>query len=170
MAYVEYMDLAVRCSRKAVKLNHSLTHSMSLAFVSGIHQWPVSSPHQGSVTQKMFPFDDIITSVDSWTYLYILFGVAIPLLAVGQSSDISSTGKITVNNIETFWQIQSTTKNTAQYLNLKIWYTWWPHHPGLSHLIYWSLNKMPDTLQTTLSINFLEIIVLNINSLGPGKS
>ena len=26
-AYVDYMDLAVRCSRKAVKLNHSLTHS-----------------------------------------------------------------------------------------------------------------------------------------------
>ena len=27
-AYVDYMDLAVRCSRKAVKLNHSLTHSL----------------------------------------------------------------------------------------------------------------------------------------------
>ena len=27
--YVDYMDLAVRCSRKAVKLNHSLTHSQS---------------------------------------------------------------------------------------------------------------------------------------------
>ena len=25
-AYLDYMDLAVRCSRKAVKLNHSLTH------------------------------------------------------------------------------------------------------------------------------------------------
>ena len=25
MANVDYMDLAVRCSRKAVKLNHSLT-------------------------------------------------------------------------------------------------------------------------------------------------
>ena len=27
MAYVDYMDLAVHCSRKAVKLDHSLTHS-----------------------------------------------------------------------------------------------------------------------------------------------
>ena len=27
-AYVDYMDLAVRCSRKAVKLNHSLTHRL----------------------------------------------------------------------------------------------------------------------------------------------
>ena len=26
--YMDYVDLAVRCSRKAVKLNHSLTHSL----------------------------------------------------------------------------------------------------------------------------------------------
>ena len=34
--------------------------SMSLAFVQGIHRWPVNSPHKEPVTQKMFPFDDII--------------------------------------------------------------------------------------------------------------
>ena len=34
--------------------------SASLAFVRGIHRWPVNSPHKGSVTQKMFPFDDVI--------------------------------------------------------------------------------------------------------------
>ena len=32
----------------------------SLAFVRGIHQWPVNSPHKGPVTRKMFPFDDVI--------------------------------------------------------------------------------------------------------------
>ena len=32
----------------------------SLAFVRGIHRWPVNSPHKGPVTQKMFPFDDVI--------------------------------------------------------------------------------------------------------------
>ena len=32
----------------------------SLAFVRGIHQWPVNSLHKGPVTRKMFPFDDII--------------------------------------------------------------------------------------------------------------
>ena len=26
----------------------------------GIHRWPVNSPHKGPVTQKMFPFDDVI--------------------------------------------------------------------------------------------------------------
>ena len=34
--------------------------SAPLAFVRGIPQWPVNSPHKGSVTRKMFPFDDVI--------------------------------------------------------------------------------------------------------------
>ena len=34
--------------------------SASLAFVWGIHRWPVNSPHKGAVTQKMFPFDDVV--------------------------------------------------------------------------------------------------------------
>ena len=34
--------------------------SASLAFVQGIHRSPVNSPHKGPVTQKMFPFDDVI--------------------------------------------------------------------------------------------------------------
>ena len=34
--------------------------SVSLAFVWGIHRWPVNSPHKGPVMRKMFPFDDVI--------------------------------------------------------------------------------------------------------------
>ena len=34
--------------------------SASLAFVQGIHQWLVDSPHKWPVTRKMFSFDDII--------------------------------------------------------------------------------------------------------------
>ena len=37
--------------------------SASLAFVRGIHRWPVNSPHKGPVTRKMFPFDDVILGV-----------------------------------------------------------------------------------------------------------
>ena len=33
---------------------------VSLAYVRGIHQWPVDSLHRGPVTRKMFPFDDVI--------------------------------------------------------------------------------------------------------------
>ena len=34
--------------------------SASLAFVWGIHRWPMNSPHKRPVTRKMFPFDDVI--------------------------------------------------------------------------------------------------------------
>ena len=34
--------------------------SASLAFVQGIHRWPVNSPRKWPVTWKMFPFDDIM--------------------------------------------------------------------------------------------------------------
>ena len=34
--------------------------SASLGFVRGIHRWPVNSFHNGPVTRKMFPFDDVI--------------------------------------------------------------------------------------------------------------
>ena len=37
--------------------------SLSLAFVRGIHRWPVNSPHKGPVMQKMFPFDDLFMNV-----------------------------------------------------------------------------------------------------------
>ena len=39
--------------------------SASLAFVLGVHRWPANSSHKGSVTRKMFPFDDVIM----WIYL-----------------------------------------------------------------------------------------------------
>ena len=37
-----------------------LQSSTSLAFVRGIHRWPVNSPRKGPVTRKIFPFDDVI--------------------------------------------------------------------------------------------------------------
>ena len=41
--------------------------SASLAFVMGIHRWPVNSPHNGPVTRKMFPFDDTIMEMQNNT-------------------------------------------------------------------------------------------------------
>ena len=34
--------------------------SVPLAFVRGIHRWPVDFPHKGPVTRKVFSFDDVI--------------------------------------------------------------------------------------------------------------
>ena len=41
--------------------------SASLAFVWGVHRWPVNSPHKGPVTRKVFPFDDVIMCIDPMT-------------------------------------------------------------------------------------------------------
>ena len=44
-------------------LNRLFSHrskKTSLAFVRGIHRWPVNSPHKWPVTRKMFRFDDVI--------------------------------------------------------------------------------------------------------------
>ena len=54
----------------------------SLAFVRGIHRWPVNSPHKWPVTRKMFPFDDVIMYWESFHDLFhwvgsILFGYPI---------------------------------------------------------------------------------------------
>ena len=46
-----------------------LQSSASLAFVRGIHRWPVDSPHKGPVTQKMFPFDDVIMFKRNWIFV-----------------------------------------------------------------------------------------------------
>ena len=50
--------------------------SASLAFVGGIHQWPVDSPHKGPVIWNMFPFDDVMTHLRS----------RLPLLPIPQVS------------------------------------------------------------------------------------
>ena len=52
--------------------------SASLAFVRGIHRWPVNSPHKGPVTRKMVPFDDVTMSGHGLTTC-ILY--AVPSLA-----------------------------------------------------------------------------------------
>ena len=50
--------------------------SASLAFVRGIHRWPVNSPHKGPATGKMFPFDNVImihASVVLFAFYYLSF-------------------------------------------------------------------------------------------------
>ena len=47
--------------------------SASLGFVRGIHRWPVNFPHKWPVTQKMFPFDDVIMRTNQ--YHVIFYGI-----------------------------------------------------------------------------------------------
>ena len=50
--------------------------SASLAFVRGIHRWPVNSPHKWPVTREMFPYDDVIMisffCIDVWIFSLLL--------------------------------------------------------------------------------------------------
>ena len=46
--------------------------SASLAFVRGIHGWPVNFPHKWPVTWKMFPFDDVIMCTQKRTVMRTL--------------------------------------------------------------------------------------------------
>ena len=59
------------CSGVEQRIHQS---SASLAFVRGIHRWPVDSPHKGPGTRKMFPFDDVMKDklnhkVRSWEHM-----------------------------------------------------------------------------------------------------
>ena len=54
--------------------------SASLAFVRGIHRWPVNSPHKGPVTRKVFPFDDVNMNIlwmaHTLTMINLLIGLS----------------------------------------------------------------------------------------------
>ena len=46
--------------------------SASLASVSEIHRWPVNSSHKGSITRKMFPFDNVIMTITHWPWTHTM--------------------------------------------------------------------------------------------------
>ena len=51
-------------------------HSLSLASVRGIYQWPADFLHKGPVTRKMFPFDDVIMIwhfLDLWLFTFFQY-------------------------------------------------------------------------------------------------
>ena len=55
-------DFSLHLRRDGLLNRYQTKHQSSawLAFVRGIHWWPVNYPHKGPVTRKMFPFDDVI--------------------------------------------------------------------------------------------------------------
>ena len=50
--------------------------SVSLAFVWGNSPGPVNSPHKGPVTRKMFPFDDVIMTIQRHKRPFIVTGLS----------------------------------------------------------------------------------------------
>ena len=59
-------SVSIVCSFVCSVADHRKHQSSApLAFVRGIHRWPVNSPHNWPVTRKMFPFDDAIMTSES---------------------------------------------------------------------------------------------------------
>ena len=63
--------------------------SVLLAFVRGIHRWPVDSPHKRPVTRKMLPFDGVI--ITSRSLLHFLWMTTRTSLAICISHLLSNT-------------------------------------------------------------------------------
>ena len=79
--------------------------SASLAFVRGIHRGPVNSPQKGSVTRKMFPFDDVIMTECGWM-------ACISLSTFSQSFNTMKPGKTYAS---VFWPLpQPDTKSLPE--------------------------------------------------------
>ena len=92
--------------------------SASLAFVRGIHQWPVNSPHKWPVTRKMFPFDDVIMLCWCLFTSSVLFFMSIPSSVVQFVLEIKC--RLCINDEKTsfiFYQAMS-----AMYI-MSIWQT-----------------------------------------------
>ena len=89
--------------------------SASLAFVRGIHRWPVNSPHKWPVTRKMGPFDDVImywrgSKKHHVRQIVVTSGyVIIPRLFVGKPLwfEVADSSKCTLQNSD-WWLYQLT--------------------------------------------------------------
>ena len=72
--------------------------SASMASVRGIHRRPVNSPHKWPVTRKMFPFDDVIMTIDRRCEVYLRVGYKTKLSSlVGCMRLPALNGSIPVN-------------------------------------------------------------------------
>ena len=73
-------SVSIVCSTVCSRVDQTKRQSSaSLAFVRGIHRWPVNSPHKGPVTRKMLPFDDVILYVRILQSTYGCFLLFSPL-------------------------------------------------------------------------------------------
>ena len=79
--------------------------SASLAFVKGIHRWPVNSPHKGPVSGKMFPFDDVISQNTNPNEIHSsMLGNAIPDAMVWLKNWVSNRNVAQYITLDNTWK------------------------------------------------------------------
>ena len=72
--------------------------SASLAFVRGIHRWPVNAPHKWPVARKMFPYDDVIM-IQHKARVYCAFFVVKQFPHIRHVCCIANEATLTTNGI-----------------------------------------------------------------------
>ena len=105
--------------------------SASLAFVRGIHRWPVNSPHKGPITRKMFPFDDVIMEL-----LGIQFVTLVPALSQDlHKSGLFSDRRIPDVNPSLYLKHSIKSKQFLFWSLLICWsHVWWRLNTKYTHL------------------------------------
>ena len=94
--------------------------STSLAFVRGIHWWPVNSPCKGPLTWKMFPFDDIIMDYHRQTNI--------------------PDSKVHRANMGPIWVLSASDGPHVGPMNLAIWDAVSIHKRQDPHWLKWSIS------------------------------
>ena len=113
---------------------------VSLAFMWGIHRWPVNSPHKRQVTRKMFPFDDVSMFVYKWFAIVILFWTS-----CRKVYQLSARLKTAISPLLTHW----------------IYHSLAPGH-RYSDIAVVPLTYLPlDTMAAILADNIFKCIFLN---------
>ena len=118
--------------------------SVSLAFVRGIHRWPVNSLHKGPGMQKMFPFDDVFMhriSVMIWEYLFIpsfIFSILLYQFQIKQQCYLTKQMGIIME-----W-------NSTQTIQSWITENWW--HILCISMVELKVSILPRVFKLTIQI------------------
>ena len=121
--------------------------SASLAFVRGIHRWPVNSPHKWPVSRKIFPFNDVIMyplwivkAAVKWTIGNTPFNILLtPLLTYIKWVDFGN--KVL---FKTYYQ-KTFIENIFRMLSICKWrkrFPWWRHMLWKRFPIYWPFYRV----------------------------
>ena len=135
-------SFSIVCSTVGSGADHRKHQSfVSLAFVQGIHRWPVNSPHKRPVTWKMFPFDDVIMISGMPMSLGFLW-VITPIVSVGC-------------NYSTIYPLKSYTKYLYPYCERYVFYcrreTYNIGYPSETHL---ELKHRPSITSDSVAQSF----------------
>ena len=97
--------------------------SASLAFVRGIHQGLVNSPHKWPVTRKMFPFDDVIMPLN------IIFEISAKFTCCCDNILLSNGGLWLKSKILNSWMIIKGFLTGMVRTDLGLWFAQEHLHP-----------------------------------------